>query len=381
MIDFAPDDAQLAVLDSVDRFLRNRLPVDEIRRRDRMHIPPYDLLPEMGDLGLFRLALPEEHGGLGMDWRSVMLVQEKLGRHAYMVASIFNRVVGFGIASVLGYGTAEQREALLPRLADGQLLIALALTEPEAGTDACAIRTRAVPVPGGWRINGRKTWISDARCADYLLVPVRTAADSSGTKGISLLLVPPSTAGVNMTLLEKIGNNCMPSWDIGFDDVFVPSGNLMGQEGEGFRHMMSTLHNSRASMAATVTGCAQAAVDCAVAHAKERAQFGRPIGSFQSVRHRLANMQMRVDQSRLTVWHLGWLLATGQRAQREASAAKIIATETLQYVTHHGMQILASAGYSAESDMQRFWRDGRLYTFGEGANEIQREIVARELGL
>jgi alkylation response protein AidB-like acyl-CoA dehydrogenase len=381
MIDFALDDAQLAILHSVDRFLQNRLPPEEIRRRDYNHIAPYDLLPGMGDLGLFRLALPEEHGGLGTDWRSVMLVQEKLGRHAYMVASIFNRVVGFGIASVLGYGTPAQREELLPKLADGRLLIALALTEPEAGTDASAIRTRAVPVPGGWRINGRKTWISDAKGSDYLLVPVRTASESTGTKGISLLLVPPSAPGVNMTPLDKIGNNCMPSWDIGFDDVFMPVENLMGQEGEGFRHMMSTLHNSRASMAATVTGCAQAAVDCAIAHAKERIQFGRPIGTFQSVRHRLADMQMRVDQSRLTVWHLGWLIATGQKAHREASAAKVIATETLQYVTHHGMQILASAGYSAESDMQRFWRDGRLYTFGEGANEIQREIVARELGL
>ncbi|MCR0982598.1 acyl-CoA dehydrogenase family protein [Roseomonas populi] len=381
MIDFAPDETQLAILDSVDRFLQDRLPPDEIRRRDAGHVPPYDLLPALGELGLFRLAVPEEEGGLGLDWRTVMLVQERLGRHAYMVASIFNRVVGFGIASVKGYGSAAQRAALMPKLLEGRLLIALALTEPEAGTDASAIRTRAMRVEGGWRIRGRKTWISDAKGADYLLVAARTDPESSGSRGISLFLVPPTAEGVAMTPLSKVGNNCMPSWDIGFDDVFVPDHAMMGQEGQGFRHMMSTLHNSRASMAATVTGCAQAAVDCALAHAKERVQFGRPLGALQSVRHRLADMQMRVDQSRLTVWHLGWLIATGQKAQREASAAKVIATETLQYVTHHGMQILASAGYSSESDMQRFWRDGRLYTFGEGANEIQREIIAREMGL
>lgn len=381
MIDFALDDTQRAILDSVDRVLRDRLPPEEVRRRDQDHVPPYDLLPALGELGLFRLALPEEEGGLGLDWRTVMLVQERLGRHAYMVASIFNRVVGFGIASVREYGSAAQRAALMPKLLDGRLLIALALTEPEAGTDASAIRTRAIRVDGGWRIRGRKTWISDAMGADYLLVPVRTDPESSGSRGISLFLVPPTAEGVGTTPLSKVGNNCMPSWDIGFDDAFVPDDAMMGQEGHGFRHMMSTLHNSRASMAATVTGCAQAAVDCAVTHVKERTQFGRPLGALQSVRHRLADMQMRVDQSRLTVWHLGWLIATGQKAQREASAAKVIATETLQYVTHHGMQLLASAGYSSESDMQRFWRDGRLYSFGEGANEIQREIIAREMGL
>jgi alkylation response protein AidB-like acyl-CoA dehydrogenase len=282
---------------------------------------------------------------------------------------------------VLSYGSAAQQQAMLPRLADGRLLFALALTEPEAGSDAAALRTRAEKVPGGWRIHGRKCWISDAAGADLIIVAARTAPGATGSKGISLLLVPPNTPGVAMTPLAKLGNHCMPSFDIGFDDAFVPDDALIGPEGEGFRCLMSTLHKSRASMAATVTGCAQAAVDCALAHAKERVQFGRPLGGFQAVRHRLADMQMRVDQARLTVWHLGWLIATGQRTAREASAAKVIATEALQYVTHHGMQLLASAGYAADSDMQRFWRDGRLYSFGEGANEIQRDLIARELGL
>lgn len=381
MIDFAPDETQRALLETLERWLARRLPPAEIRRRDAGHVPPYDLLPEMGELGLFRLALPEAEGGLGLDWRSVMLVQERVGRHAYMAASIFNRVVGFGLASVLGYGNAEQRARLLPALADGRLLVALALTEPEAGSDAAALRCRAERVPGGWRLHGRKCWISDAAGADWLLVAARTTPGGSGTKGISLLLVPRGAQGMAMTELSKVGNNCMPSFDIGFDGVFVPDADLMGGEGEGFRCLMSTLHKSRASMAATVTGCAQAAVDCVLEHVKQRVQFGRPLGGFQAVRHRIADLQMRVDQARLVVWHLGWLVATGQRAAREASQAKVIATEALQYVTHHGMQLMASAGYSAESDMQRLWRDGRLYSFGEGANEIQRDLIARELGL
>lgn len=196
-----------------------------------------------------------------------------------------------------------------------------------------------------------------------------------------MLLLPRGTAGIAMTKLEKIGNNCMPSFDIGFDGAFVPEANLMGQEGRGFRHLLSTLAASRASMAATVTGCAQAALDAALAHAKDRVQFGRPIGANQALRHRLADMQMRVDQSRLMVRHLARLIATGQNCRREAAQAKVIATECLQYVTHHGMQIMASAGYAAESDMQRYWRDARLYTFGEGTSEILRDVIAREMGL
>jgi alkylation response protein AidB-like acyl-CoA dehydrogenase len=374
-IDFAPTPTQAAFLETVDRFVARHLPPEEVRRRDAAHIPPYDLLPAMGEAGFFRLALPAEWGGLGEDWRSLALVQERLGFHAYMAASILNRVVGFGIASVLGYGSAAQKAELLPKLAEGRLLMALALTEPGAGTDAGAIATRAERTGAGWCITGRKSWISDAQGADVLLVAARTG------EAISLFLVPPSSPGIAMTELPKVGNNCMPSWDIGLDAVEVPETALMGEEGRGFRHLMSTLHASRASMAATVTGCAEAALDCALRHAQERVQFGRPIGANQAIRHRLADMRMRVDQSRLVVRHLAWLIATGRPCRREAAQAKVIATECLQYVTHHGMQILASAGYSAESDMQRFWRDARLYSFGEGTNEIQRDLIAREMGL
>ena len=196
-----------------------------------------------------------------------------------------------------------------------------------------------------------------------------------------MMLIPRDAPGVSMSPLAKVGNNCMPSWDIGFEDVLAPRSALMGVEGEGFAHLMSTLHFSRASMAATVVGCAQAAVDCALAHARERRQFGRPIGAFQVLRHRLADMQMRVDATRLVVRHLAWLISEKKACRREAAQAKVMATECLQFVADHGMQILASAGYAIESDMQRYWRDARLYSFGEGSNEIQRDIIARELGL
>lgn len=379
-MDFSISQEERLLLDGVERFLTQHLPPEEVRRRDAGHIPPYDLLPAMADLGLFALPLPTRHGGLGAPWTTVALIQERLGKGAYFIGSIFNRVVGFGAMSVLTYGSEEQKERLLPEIAAGRLLIALALTEPGAGSDAAGITTRAIPAQGGWLLQGRKAWISDAEGADRLLVAARQPG-STGAKGISLFLVPPRSPGVSMTPLLKVGNNCMPSFDIGFDEVFVPHDALIGVEGEGFANLMSTLHYSRASMSATVTGCAQAAVDAALAHARERIQFGRPIGKFQAIRFRLADMQMRVDQARLVMQHLAWLISQGEECGRQAAQAKVIATEALQYVTHHGMQILASAAYSSESDMQRFWRDSRLYTFGEGSNEIQRELIARKLGL
>jgi alkylation response protein AidB-like acyl-CoA dehydrogenase len=263
----------------------------------------------------------------------------------------------------------------------GEAFCALALTEPQAGSDAAALRTRARRCAGGWRISGRKTWISDARGARWLILPARTGPEQDGHRGISLFLVPTDAPGIAMTDLPKIGNNCMPSFDIGLDEVAVGEDALLGEEGRGFAQLMSTLHYSRASMAATVTGAAEAAFAIALAHARDRVQFGRPIGQFQAIAHRLADMRMRVDLSRLQVRHLAQLIAEGAPCRREAAQAKIVATETLRDVADAGMQILASAGYAAESDMQRLWRDSRLYTFGEGANEVLRDSIARELGL
>ena len=163
--------------------------------------------------------------------------------------------------------------------------------------------------------------------------------------------------------------------------MFVHDDGLLGDAGDGFKHLMSTLQFSRSGQAANAIGQSQRAVDIAIAHVKERVQFGRPLGKFQSVAHRIADMQTRVDQARFILYHLAWLIDQDARCRKEAAQAKMVASECLQYVTHHGMQLLASTGYAIESDMQRMWRDSRLYTFGEGANEIQRDIIAREVGL
>ena len=380
-MDFAISAEQQSMLDAVDRFLAQRLPPEEVRRRDAAHQPPYDLLPELGAMGVLGMVAPPQWGGLGLDWVSLALVQERLAQHAYFVGSIVNRVVGFGLMTMLRNGSAAQQQLWIPPLVQGTGLMALALTEGHAGSDAGAVETRAIPDVAGWRLRGRKIWISDADQAMALLVVARTDPDRRGSRGLSMFIVPRASEGLSMTPLPKVGNNAMPSWDIGFDDVLVPQDALLGPLNEGFSVLGSTLHYSRASLATTCVGSAQAVVNLCLAHLRDRHQFGRALSEFQVLRHRVADMQMRVDQARWIVRHLAWLIATGQPCALEASQAKVIATETLQALSNDAMQMFASQGYSAESDVQRIWRDARLYTFGEGTNEVQRDLIARHLGL
>jgi alkylation response protein AidB-like acyl-CoA dehydrogenase len=381
MIDFALTDEQRQTRDSIDRMMAAHYPPARARAMDEAGQCPPDLLRRMGELGLLAVPFPEAYGGLDGDWISVTLIQERLGYHAAIAASLYSITVDFGGMSLLSCGTAAQRDALLPPLIQGEMQFSLALSESTAGTDAGALVTRADRCSTGWHINGRKTWISGADTAAYLLTVCRTERGRTGNRGISIFLVPRETPGLSMTRLHKLGNNCLTSWDVGYDNVTVPDTALLGREGEGFKHLLSTLQYSRSGQAANAVGQAQAAVDLAVAHARERRQFGGPLTQFQTLRHKLVDMQMRVDQARLILYRLAWLITTGQRCRGESAQAKILASETLVEVARQGMQIMASAGYAAESPMNRFVRDSLLYTFGEGANEMLRDQIAREMGL
>ncbi len=382
MIDFEIPEEDRILLDSVDRMMAREFPPEAYQKAEQAHETPWHLLPKMGELGLLALVVPEEYGGLGKDWRSVALVNEQIARHAGIASTLYGTTVGFGAMSLLPYGTEAQKGDILPRLMEGRARFALALTESTAGSDAAAITTRArLTASGDWRIDGRKVWISNADAADYLVVACRSEPGSSGSNGVSMLLVPRTTPGISMTMLPKVGHHCMPSWDIAFDAVEVGREALMGQEGKGFRHLMSTLHYSRSGQAANSVGQAQRATDIALAYAKERRQFGQTIGSFQAIAHKLADMQVRVNLARLSLHRLAWLIATGRPCRLESAQAKLVASETFQYAAREGLQIMASAGYAMESEMQRLWRDSGLFTFGEGSSELQRNIIAKELGL
>jgi alkylation response protein AidB-like acyl-CoA dehydrogenase len=376
-----PNEDQRLFLESVDRFMATHLPPEEVRRRDNECNPPYHLLPLMGQAGFLGVPFPERFGGLGRSFTDATFIQERLARLGLMAASLFTRTVSFGGMSLLSYGSTAHQLELMPALLRGELLFAMALSEPGAGSDAAGIQTRAEKTGDGWRITGRKTWISDADRADYLVMPCRTGARDSGKHGISVFLVPRRSDGLSMTPLPKIGHHCMPSWDVGIDGVLLADEMLMGEVGQGMRSLQSTLQYARAGQAASALGQAQAAIDLAVAHARERHQFGQPIGSFQAIQHMLADMQTRVDLSRLMLYKLAALIDAGRPCRRESAQAKLSAAETFHHVADRGMQVLASAGYSLDSDMQRYWRDSRLYTFGEGSIEIMRSLIARDMGL
>jgi alkylation response protein AidB-like acyl-CoA dehydrogenase len=380
-MDFELTDDQKQTLDIIDRLMKRHYPPEEIRRRDDAHADCRDMLPVFAEAGLLALPFPEEYGGLAADRLTVVLVQERLAQHGGIAAIMFGQVADFGGMSLLSYGTEGQRRALLPRAIKGELVFSFALTEPGAGSDAGATITSARKTNAGWVINGRKIWISNAGTSDYLVAMCRTTRGSQGKDGLSTFLIPRHTPGIHMTRLNKVGNNCMSSWDIGFDNVDVGDDALMGEEGKGMRNMMTTLQYSRTGQAALCIGLAQAAVDGAKAFALDRRQFNRRIADFQVIRHRFVDMQTRIDQARLMLYYSSWLVDKGRPNRKETAQTKVLATEALEYVTTQGMQIQASFGYSTESDIQRHWRDARLYTFGEGTNELQRDLIAREIGL
>lgn len=380
-MDFGDTDEQRLLLDSIDRLMDRHLPPEEVRRRDAEADPPDHLLPLMAEMGLLGLAVPVDAGGAGAAWQTMACVQERLGYHATMAALLFNRVTCFGIMTLLASGSGAQRAAFLPRMLAGEGAFALALTEPGAGSDAGALAARAVPDGEGWRLSGRKVWISGAAAALRLVVAARSAKSARGGDGISLFLVPPDAEGVSMTRLDKIGNRCSLTYDIAFDGVRVGQDALLGPRDAGFACLKKTLFYGRTGLSATAVGTAQRAVDTAAAHACERVQFGQAIGRFQALAHRLAIMQTEVDQARLLVRQLAWAIDDGKDCTRLAAQAKWAATETLKRVTEEGMQIMASAGYAAEGDMQRYWRDARLYTFGEGSSEILLDLIASDMGL
>jgi alkylation response protein AidB-like acyl-CoA dehydrogenase len=380
-MDFGITEDQRLILGTVDQLMKRHFPPDEIRRRDAAHTDCRDMLPIFADAGLLGLPFPEQYGGLNADRLTVVLVQERLAQHGGIAAVIYGAATDFGGMSLLRYGSEAQRAELLPRLIKGELSFSFALTEPGAGSDAAAVITSAAKTSSGWVINGRKIWITNAGSADYLVAMCRTTRGSKGRDGLSTFLVPRQTPGITMTRLAKVGNNCMSSWDIGFDNVEIPHEALMGEEGRGMRNMMTTLQYSRTGQAALSLGLAQAAIDSTRQFAIERRQFDRRIADFQVIRHRLVDMQNRVDQARLMLYYSSWLVDQNEQARKQTAQTKLLATDALEYVARHGMQIQASSGYSAESDIQRHWRDSRLYTFGEGTNEIQRDIIAKELGL
>jgi acyl-CoA dehydrogenase len=341
---------------------------------------PRDIWVKASTLGLTSFMLPEAYGGAGMtDCLTGCIVQEELSHGCSGIGNLITSN-GFFAEPVLALGSDEQKERWLSPLAgEDPPFTALAITEPQSGSDAASIRTRARRVDGGYVLSGQKAWISNGGVSRYYVI-FATVQPGSGHRGITAFLVQDDDAGLRCgPPLRKMGQRAIPNCELFLDDVFVPEDRRLGAEGTGFSGLMHTFDRSRVTLAASATGLARAALEYAVDYAKEREQFGKPIGRHQAVGFRLADMALRVDASRLLTWRAAQLVDRGERATTEAAMAKLHASETAMWCTWAAVQTLGGWGYSREYPVEKWMRDAKLEEIEEGTSDIQRLVISRAL--
>ncbi|HYZ81865.1 MAG TPA: acyl-CoA dehydrogenase family protein [Solirubrobacteraceae bacterium] len=341
---------------------------------------PRDIWVKASRLGLTSFMLPEEYGGAGMtDCLTGCLVQEELSHGCSGIGNLITSG-GFFAEPVLALGSPEQKQRWLSPLAgEDPPFTALAITEPQSGSDAASIRTRAKRVDGGYVLSGQKAWISNGGVSRYYVI-FATVQPGSGHRGITAFLVQDDDEGLRCgPPLRKMGQRAIPNCELFLDDVYVGDDRRLGEEGQGFSGLMHTFDRSRVTLAASATGLARAALEYAVDYAKEREQFGKPIGRHQAVGFRLADMALRVDASRLLTWRAAQLVDRGERATTEAAMAKLHASETAMWCTWAAVQTLGGWGYSREYPVEKWMRDAKLEEIEEGTSDIQRLVISRAL--
>lgn len=347
--------------------------------RDEHGIWPADLVKKMGELGLMGVAVAEEYGGAGLDYISYAIVIEELSRidaSLGVIASVNNSLCCYGIEK---FGSEEQKRELLPALAAGRTLGAFSLSEPGAGSDAAAQKTTAVRDGDDYVINGVKNWVTNGSHADTIILMALTDP-SKGVKGITAFLVDPKAPGCSIVKVEnKLGIRSAHSSQMAYDGYRVPAWRRLGDEGQGFKIAMTILNAGRIGIAAQALGIAQGAYETALAYTKVREQFGKPIHEFQAVGFTLADMATRIKAARLLTYDAAWRKDQGLDYVKDASMAKLFASETAMWVATKAIQLHGSNGYSKEYPVERYFRDAKITEIYEGTSEIQRLVISREL--
>ncbi len=362
-----------------------------IAQWDRDSHFPADLVPKMGDLGLFGLVVPEEYGGADGDFMSLVVAIEELGRVDQSIGITLSAGVGLGINPILSFGSEEQKARFLPDLVAGRALAAFGLTEPGGGSDAGATSTRATRDGDDWVVNGAKAFItnSGSDLTSVVTVTARTGTNDDGSPQISAILVPAGTPGFTVDPgYHKLGWHASDTHGLTFDNVRVPAENLLGEEGQGLRQFLKTLDDGRIAISALAVGCAQACLELATDYAKGREAFGRPIGANQGVAFPIADMAVAVEAARTLTYKAAWLkdeLNAGRRTVKEvkqaAAVAKLYSTEAAVTATRIATQVFGGNGFMEEYPVARFYRDAKILEIGEGTSEVQRMVIARGLGL
>ncbi|WP_188205914.1 acyl-CoA dehydrogenase [Alkalibacillus aidingensis] len=342
---------------------------------------PEDIFKELGELGLLGIPYPEEYGGAGGDTITYALAVEEIGRVCGSTGLSYAAAVSLGSSPIYQFGTEEQKEKFLKPLASGKALGSFGLTEPNAGSDAGGTKTTAIKDGDDFIINGEKCFITNASYAKQIIVTAVTGKDDRGKNIISAIVVPTDTPGLTITdNYDKMGVRGSNTAEIVLEDVRVPTSNLLGDPEKGFKQFLQTLDGGRISIAALGLGIAQASLEKALDYAKERKQFGQPISNFQSIQFKLSDMAMEVELARNMILKAAWLKDQGKRFTKEAAMAKLYATETAFRSANEAIQIHGGYGYMREYEVERFLRDAKLLEIGEGTSEIQRLVIARQLG-
>lgn len=350
------------------------------------HTFPYEVIRKMGEMGLFGLPFPEEHGGMGGDYFALCLVLEELARIDSSVAITLEAAVSLGAMPIYRFGTDEQRARWLPRLLNGTALAAFGLTEPGFGSDAGGTQTRAVldESTDEWLINGSKAFITNSGTdiTELVTVAAVTGTRPDGSKELSTIIVPTGTPGFTVAPgYSKVGWTASDTHELTFDDCRVPAGNLLGERGRGFAQFLRILDEGRIAIAALAVGLAQGCVDESVRYAKERHAFGRPIGANQAIQFKVSDMELRVHTARLAYYDAAARMLAGEPFKRQAAIAKLHASTIAVDNARDATQIHGGYGFMNEFPVARFWRDAKILEIGEGTSEVQRMIIARELGL
>ncbi len=349
------------------------------REWDRTRSFPIDAVRHMGDLGLFGLPFDERYGGSGSDFTTLCIAIEELARVDQSIAITLEAAVGLGIDPIAEYGTDAQRERWLPDLVAGRSLAAFGLTEPGAGSDAGATRTRANLDGGHWVVNGSKAFITNSGTEITSLV---TITARTGPDEISAIIVPAGTPGLEVEpAYEKMGWHASDTHGLRLEDCRVPEDHLLGGRGEGFRQFLSTLDNGRIAIAALAVGVLQACLEETTGYAKERTSFGKAIGAYQAIAFKIADIEVATEAARLLTYKAAWLKDTGQPYKHAAARAKLYATEAAVSATRSATQVFGGAGFLDDSLVARHYRDAKVLEIGEGTSEMQRLIIARGLGL
>jgi acyl-CoA dehydrogenase len=383
-MDFSLTEEQQAFRDIVRRWVEAEAPKDWMRTLEADEESyPYALWDKIAEQGFFGIGIPEEYDGLGGDVMMQMIFAREFARTAGGLLWVWG-LTSFGGAKTIGaVGTEEQKNRWLRPMAQGKLRVSLSMTEPDGGTDVLgAMKTYAEKVDGGWKLNGAKMWTTGAKAADRLLVLART--DKNVEKkhhGLTMFFVDAKAPGITASLLPKLGMRAMGSSEVHYEDVFVPDEDVLGEPGQAWYAMLPTLNNERIMVGAQCLGAIDGVLEDALDYMKQRKAFGGIIGRFQILQHYVADIATWQKLTELLLYNVAWMQSNGMPCGTEANMLKMVATENAVKAADLGIQILGGMGYSAETDMQRYWRDHRILRMTPISNEMVRNTIAESLGL